>query len=70
MFNGSSFTSFKKLLKEVIKAGILIFLLSLLFNKFTGDPVFHVALHLIAYSVLWYIANAIINYVKSKRTEE
>ncbi|GAA4073573.1 hypothetical protein [Amphibacillus indicireducens] len=61
---------FKKVIKEAIKAGILILLVAFLFSKVTGDSVDYIALHLLVYSILYYLLSGAINYVKSKRQSE
>lgn len=61
---------FKKVIKEAIKVGILILLVAFLFSKVTGDSVGYIALHLLVYSILYYLLSGAINYVKSKRQSE
>ena len=61
---------FKKVIKEAIKAGILILLVAFLFSKVTGDSVDYIALHLLVYSILYYLLSEAINYIKSKRQSE
>ncbi|NMA90995.1 MAG: hypothetical protein GX972_06650 [Amphibacillus sp.] len=61
---------FKKVIKEAIKVGILILLVAFLFSKVTGDSVGYIALHLLVYSILYYLLSEAINYIKFKRQSE